>query len=206
MVAHRLAPTSGVFDRAYTAIASRRSWSLVIAFWLLTVLPIGAVFADQRDPRLTVLFDRLKTADAVSGPAIEAGIWSIWFATPDKVAADLLDEGVTLMSRRRWGEALQRFDKLVERAPDFAEGWNKRATVYYLLGDLQHSVQDIEQTLVLEPRHFGALSGLGQIYLQRDQPEAALRVFEAALRVNPAMAGLKRQIIELRARIGGRDI
>ncbi len=177
---------------------------LILALALL--LAPWPVQADQRDPALPPLFERLKAADAVDGPLIEDQIWAIWFRHPDRVVASLLDEGVVLMSRRRWAEALDRFDQIVRLAPDFAEGWNKRATAHYLLGDLERSVLDIQRTLALEPRHFGALAGLGQVYLRLDRPAASLQALEAALRINPTMAGVRRLVEELHARIDGSDI
>lgn len=177
---------------------------LILALALLLVP--WPVLADQRDPALAPLFERLKAADAVEGPLIEDQIWAIWFRHPDRVVASLLDEGVVLMSRRRWAEALDRFDQIVRLAPDFAEGWNKRATAHYLLGDLERSVLDIQRTLALEPRHFGALAGLGQVYLRLDRPAASLQALEAALRINPTMAGVRRLVEELHARIDGSDI
>ena len=174
---------------------------LALSLTSVTLACIAPAAADQNDPRLDSLFKSLQAADAVNGSVIEANIWAIWSATADETSSRLLDQGITLMSLRRWREALDRFDLLVNRSPAFAEGWNKRATGYFLLGDLEHSVQDIERTLALEPRHFGALSGLGQIYLRRDQPDAALRVLEAALKINPSMVVLKRQVDELRAQL-----
>jgi tetratricopeptide (TPR) repeat protein len=162
--------------------------------------------ADQHDPALPSLFADLQGADAVEARSIEEQIWTAWFRTSDRVSTSLLDEGTVLMSQRRWQEALDRFDQLVVRSPGFAEAWNKRATVHFLLGDLEESVVDIQRTLALEPRHFGALSGLGQIYLQLDQPEAALRAFEAALAIHPNLLGVRHQVEELQAIIDGSDI
>ena len=88
--------------------------------------------------------------------------------------------------------------------PEFAEAWNKRATVLYLMGDYQRSVADVEQTLALEPRHFGALAGLGLINLALDREVAALRAFEAALNIHPQQPGLRAKIKELRTRLGGK--
>ena len=123
----------------------------------------GPGWADQHDPALPSLFAGLKDADAVEARGIEERIWSAWFQTSDRVSASLLDEGTVLMGQRRWQEALDRFDQLVVRSPGFAEAWNKRATIHFLLGDFEEAVLDIQRTLALEPRHFGALSGLGQI-------------------------------------------
>jgi tetratricopeptide (TPR) repeat protein len=175
----------------------------VLAIFLAMAAPASA---DQRDPALDLLFAQLKSADAVRGRGIEERIWTIWSVHPDRVVASLLDEGSSLMSQRRWPDALDRFDQLVRRVPDFAEGWNKRATVAFLMGDLESSVRDIQRTLILEPRHFGALAGLGQIYLRLDQPPAALRAFEAALAINPNMPGVQRLVRDLRATLDGSDI
>ena len=183
----------------------RRIGRLLALLAMLVMAPLDGR-ADQNDPALEPLFTQLKDADAVQGQALEEQIWAIWLQHPDRIAASLLDEGVVLMSRRRWTEALALFDQLVVRAPAFAEAWNKRATVYFLLGDFDRSVQDIQRTLILEPRHFGALAGLGQMYLQLDQPEAALRSFGAALKINPNMPGVQRMAEDLRARLRGSDI
>jgi tetratricopeptide (TPR) repeat protein len=93
---------------------------------------------------------------------------------------------------------------MVERAPEFAEGWNKRATVHFLMGNWQASVRDIRQTLALEPRHFGALFGLGMIYDALEQPEAALRSFEATLALNPHSDSTRQRIEQLREELRGR--
>ena len=95
------------------------------------------------------------------------------------------------------------FDLLVTRAPNFAEAWNKRATLLYLLGDDDGSVADVRRTLVLEPRHFGALSGLGLINARHGRPEAALHSFEAALAIHPFLPGARANVEALRQRLKG---
>ncbi|HET6522704.1 MAG TPA: tetratricopeptide repeat protein [Geminicoccaceae bacterium] len=179
-----------------------------LAFALFLVLGLGAspaARADQTDARLDGLFQRLKaTAEEVEADAIEARIWQIWVRTEETESARLMREGILAMSRQAYADALARFDVLVEHAPAFAEAWNKRATVYYLVGDYAASVGDIMRTLELEPRHFGALSGLGLIYLELDEPAAALRSFEAALAINPHLEGARSRIDELRRRLSGR--
>jgi tetratricopeptide (TPR) repeat protein len=102
--------------------------------------------------------------------------------------------------------ALDYFNRLVTLAPDFAEAWNKRATVYYLMGDYRASVLDIERTLELEPRHFGALSGLGLIYDAIEEPAAALRSFEAAVAINPHLDSTRQRIDALRRQLQGRAL
>jgi tetratricopeptide (TPR) repeat protein len=90
--------------------------------------------------------------------------------------------------------------------PNFAEGWNKRATVYYMMGDFDASVADIQKTLTLEPRHFGALSGLGLIYDALDKPAAAVKVWQKALEINPHMQSIRHRIEEIQAEEKGKGI
>lgn len=177
---------------------------LLIASGLGPVAPAPAR-ADQTDARLDALFQRLKaTTEEAEADGIEARIWQIWVRAGEGESARLMREGILAMSRRAYPEALARFDALVEHAPTFAEAWNKRATVHYLVGDYTASVADIVRTLELEPRHFGALSGLGLIYLELDEPAAALRSFEAALAINPHLEGARQQVEELRRSLSGR--
>jgi tetratricopeptide (TPR) repeat protein len=166
-----------------------------------------AARSDQRDPRLDPLFARLQmTASDAEAHAIEQRIWLIWGESADIRLDSLMEEGVVAMAQRRLQAALERFDRMVEEAPDFAEAWNKRATVHYLLGNYRASVRDIQRTLDLEPRHFGALSGLGLIYDALEQPAAALRSFEAAVAINPHLGSIKARIEQLRRELGGSPI
>jgi tetratricopeptide (TPR) repeat protein len=174
-------------------------WSLALA-----VGCTGPALADQQDLRMEGLFARLQTTS--SRPEAEAAqrqIWLIWTECDDSQADRLMQDGLQAMAARQHGLALQYFDRLVERAPEFAEGWNKRATVHYLMDDYEASVLDIERTLELEPRHFGALSGLGMIYDAIGKPAAALRSFEAAVAINPHLDGTRQRIDELRRQLRG---
>ncbi|WP_191059644.1 tetratricopeptide repeat protein [Geminicoccus harenae] len=173
---------------------------------LPALLATRRALADQHDPALADLFARLRGADAVEAPAIEAQIRAIWYRHPDRIATSLLDEGVVLLSDRQWSAAYRRFDELVQRAPDFAEAWNQRATAAFLLDELDTAVRDIQRTLALEPRHFEALARLGEALLKLGQPEVALRAFEAALAIHPTMANVRRRADEVQARLFGRDI
>ncbi|MDA0341276.1 MAG: tetratricopeptide repeat protein [Proteobacteria bacterium] len=168
----------------------------VIAFGLVWPVSAGA---DQKDPDLDKLFAVLQTSDdptALSNAHEE--IWQRWIDNDVQDFAALMQQGVVLMNRRQLDAALTVFDDLVEIAPGYAEAWNKRATVHFLLGNLADSIADVDATLDLEPRHFGALSGLGQIELQRGDPEAALAAFEAALRVHPYLPGTREIVDRLR--------
>jgi tetratricopeptide (TPR) repeat protein len=100
-------------------------------------------------------------------------------------------------------DALEAFTEVTLRAPDFAEGWNRRATLYYLMGRYQESIADVYETLKLEPRHFGALSGMGLIYTALADEETALIWFEKALEVNPHMAGVRYRVELIKRRLAG---
>lgn len=171
----------------------------------LTLAGAVTARADQSDTRLDPLFARLQTTtDGSEARVLEAMIWSIWSETADPASAALMRDGMLAMSSGAFADALAHFDALVERDPDFAEAWNKRATLHYLLGDYRASVADIVRTLDLEPRHFGALSGLGLIYTALNQGDAALRSFERALELNPHMPGAKANVEQLRRALEGR--
>jgi tetratricopeptide (TPR) repeat protein len=170
---------------------------LVVVAALGLVAPIAA--ADQEDTRLDGLFERLRAApSAREGEQLQTRIWEIWLETDDPHAAKLMRQGIVATDGRHYTRALERFDELVTLAPEYAEAWNRRATVHYLMGDYAASVGDIQQTLALEPRHFGALSGLGMIYDALDREDAALRSFEAALALNPHLGGARERAAEIR--------
>jgi tetratricopeptide (TPR) repeat protein len=175
----------------------------VVAGWLIAGSGEPGV-ADQQDPRLAGLFERLQeTPNATEAQAVEQQIWRLWLESNDAAIDRLMLQGIAAMHAQRYDAALQAFDRMVEQAPGFAEGWNKRATVHYLMGDWQASVVDIQRTLALEPRHFGALFGLGLIYDALEQPEAALRSYEATLELNPHSESTRLRIQELRRQLQG---
>ena len=183
--------------------------AIALAFGLVIGLAPhgGPAAADQDDPRLEALFAHLKAApDARAAQEVEAAIWHIWVQSDDEVIGMLMAQGLAAMTRRDLRAALGKFDQIVKIAPGFAEGWNKRATVYYLLGDFPESLHDIARTLKLEPRHFGALSGRGLVLLELDQPADALESFEAALEVHPRLTGANHNAKALRREIQKHEI
>lgn len=109
---------------------------------------------------------------------------------------------VDAMSSGRYTIALNLLNNLVKKQPDFAEAWNRRATVHYLLGDYEQSLADIEQTLILEPRHFGAISGIGLIMLQVGDNERAIHAFERVLQISPKNMGAAKSIKDLEQKLG----
>ncbi len=115
-------------------------------------------------------------------------------------------EGIVAMGARNYPYSLCAFGLVIEEAPQFAEGLNKRATVYYLMKNYEKSIKDIRQTLALEPRHLGAVSGLGLIYLDLGDGASALEAFQRALKINPYNAGTRIQVEILRRQFGGKAI
>ena len=182
----------------------------VLAGALLAVLLAGGTMqaaADQQDPRLGELFAALAEApDSVTAVPIEGAIWQIWLDGGDSTLNELMVQGIEAMNARRFRDAVGRFTALIHRAPAFAEAWNKRATVYYLMDRLEDSVRDIERTLALEPRHFGAISGMGLIFLQRGDEAGALDAFEKVLEIHPHARGARFYVERLRERLQGKRI
>jgi tetratricopeptide (TPR) repeat protein len=169
----------------------------LLALCLVLAVPHRAA-GDQSDARLADLFERLKApASPGEARAIEAEIWRIWGENDDAEAASMLRQGSAAMTAGDLKAALAVFDAVVRRRPDFAEGWNKRATVYFLLGDFEASVADIAATLRLEPRHFGALSGLGQVELALGRRAPALKALKAALAIDPNLESVRAAVESL---------
>lgn len=156
--------------------------------------------ADQTDPRLDEMFDVLQSGELSFGEAkaLEQRIWGLWLEPGSGSAEVLLKDGMSAMSDRDLQRAEESFTALVELAPDFAEGWNKRATIRYYGGDYAGSIEDIKRTLTLEPRHFGAMSGLGLNYDALGDAEAAAEAYEKALDINPYMPGIAQRLQQLR--------
>jgi tetratricopeptide (TPR) repeat protein len=147
--------------------------------------------ADQNDPRLPELFEQLKAVEnADDAIMFEIRIWDIWGEHPEPEVADMMVIALDELSGNQFGLALQSFTEIIERAPDFSEAWNMRATTHFMLGNYQESEADIMQTLELEPNHFGALSGLGQVYVAMEQYYDAHSALRRALQVNPSMPGV----------------
>ena len=147
--------------------------------------------ADQNDPRLPEFFKQLKTADdAMAAGVIEIKIWEIWNEHSDPEIGKLMFFALDELNGNQYELALQSFTAIINRTPDFSEAGNMRATTHFLLGNYQESEADIMQTLELEPNHFGALSGLGQVYVEMDQYYDARNALLRALQVNPTMPGV----------------
>jgi tetratricopeptide (TPR) repeat protein len=146
-----------------------------------------------------VLVRALRDADTQVRRLAERALWAVWSRSGDATIDHILEIGVAQMREGQIEASVETFSDIIRRRPDFAEGWNKRATAYYLLGDWRRSAADCDEVLKRNPQHFGALSGYGMIWLQLDQPTRALARFEEALAVNPNLDSVQETIDALRA-------
>jgi tetratricopeptide (TPR) repeat protein len=152
---------------------------------------------------LDALFERLKvTGDATEARGIEAEIWRRWLDSGDAEVNRLMSWTIAAMNARAYALALQYLNTIVLTKPDFPEGWNKRATLYWLAGDYERSLADIERTLALEPRHWGALAGRGMILRDRGEYKQAVAAFRAALEIDPNLEDVRVGLRVLEDRLG----
>lgn len=143
----------------------------------------------------------LRDPDPVVRALAEHALWQVWSRSGDSEIDRLFQQGVAQMTQRDGPAAIATFSRIIEKRPEFAEGWNKRATVYFLMGEYEKSLADCDEVVKRNPSHFGALSGYGQIYLQLNQPDRALAYFERALAVNPNLEQVEQVIEELKGRL-----
>ncbi len=156
---------------------------------------------------LDFLFGALKVApDEASAKHVEARIWAQWLQPPSDTAVLLMMRAKAAMDVQQMDVALKLLDALVKLRPDWVEAWNRRATLYYLQNDYGRSLQDIQQVLVREPRHFGALAGLGMIMQDLGDNKRALDAFRQALAINPHMDKVPELVRTLSEKVEGRDI
>jgi tetratricopeptide (TPR) repeat protein len=156
---------------------------------------------------LDFLFGALKAApDEASAKHVEARIWALWLQTPSDTTALLMTRAKAAMDAQKMDVALKLLDAVVKLRPDYVEGWNRRATLYYLKNDYAQSLRDIEQVLIREPRHFGALAGLGMIMQELGDDKRALDAFRKALAVNPHLEKVPDLVKSLSEKVEGRDI
>ena len=154
---------------------------------ILIILFSNFAQADQKDERLIDLFDKLfLSTNNMEASKLLFNIWDIWSIVDNQETQIIFDEANQFMDVGELDNAIKLFTKVVKQSPEFAEGWNKRATVYFLKGELNRSISDIEKTLNLEPRHFGALDGLAEIYLMQDDLVGAAVIYRRILEIIPS--------------------
>jgi tetratricopeptide (TPR) repeat protein len=161
----------------------------------------------DKNKNLDFLFGALKVApDEVSARHVEARIWAAWLQTPSDTVALLMTRSKAALDAHQTEVALKLLDAVIKLRPDYVEAWNRRATLYYLQNDYGRSLADIQQVLVREPRHFGALAGLGMIMQDLGEDKRALEAFRKALDVDPYLEKVPELVKTLTEKVEGRDI
>ena len=150
------------------------------------------------DGATTALVQALRDPDSTVRSEAHDSLWAIWHRSGDPAIDSLLAQGIALMQSGRLPESVAVFTDVIARAPAFAEGWNKRATAYYLMGELDRSLADCEEVVQRNPVHFGALSGFGLIYLQKEDLPKAAEYFEKALAVDPTLIQVEGALEQIR--------
>lgn len=168
---------------------------------------VPAVAAEpSREARLDTLFEALRAeTDSDAASDIENQILDLWLASGSDTVDLLMNWTLGAMERKQYPRALDFLDRIILMEPDYVEGWNKRATVYFLMDDYGKSLVDIGKVLELEPRHFGALSGLGIILRSLGEKERAKAAFRAALDIDPHLKNVREELDTLESETGGRD-
>lgn len=151
------------------------------------------------------LVPRLRDSEADVRAAAQEAMWRIWSRSGDPAIDQLFRQGMAHLQTAAYERALAVFDDIVKRKPAFAEGWNKRATLYFLLGENEKSLLDCDEVLKRNPNHFGALSGAGQIHLKLGHPDQALEFFKRAFQLNPNLESLAPMIELLEEHLRGKS-
>ena len=181
-----------------------RLHNTLVAAVLPLILAVGPAFGQTA--KLDELFGKLKTAEAAEAARIEQEIWIEWSKSGSAAMDLLLERGRQAMAAGDMATAIEHFTALIDHAPDFAEGWNARATAYYQAGQIGPSLADIGKTLQLNPQHFGALSGLAMIFQDLNQPEKALEVWKAVEAIHPHAAGVTDAITQIETDLEGNEL
>jgi len=164
----------------------------VLIFILLICLRVNA---DQKDPILNGLFIELQSKNnQYNYEALIGRIWDIWLKPEDIMIDRDFQIGLSLMKKFQYKQSIIFFSRVIEKNPNFAEAWNKRATAYYLIRDYEKSISDINYTLILEPRHFGAMDGLGMIFIKSKRYSQALEIYREILKILPYSVDVKNKI------------
>ena len=167
--------------------------TIIIIFLSTTTLS-----ANDRDTELNKLFLELKKNIPSLSPGIAQQIWMLWSTHPtDQKLTSLLDEGSRLVQDQKLNRAIEVFTEAIELDPNWAEAWNKRATVYYMIGEFEKSQNDIDKVLNLEKRHFGALAGQGLVNIQLKNYEKAILSYQMAEKIYPTMRSPKIMIKQI---------
>ena len=165
---------------------------------IILIFSTTTLSANDRDIELNKLFLELKKDIPSLSPRIAQQIWMLWSTHPtNQKLTSILDEGSRLVQDQQYNRAIDVFTQAIELDPTWAEAWNKRATVYYIVGEFQKSQEDIDKVLELEERHFGALAGQGMVNIQLKNYDKAKRSYQKAQEIYPAMKSSKVMIEQI---------
>jgi len=171
------------------------NYTLIILF----VLNITNLEANDKNKKLDKLFNDLKFKNATLSYEIEQKIWELWSTHPsDKNLTKMLSEGSNLVNKQKFDQAIVVFSKVIDLDPKWAEAWNKRATVLYMVGEFQKSQDDIDKVLEIEERHFGALAGQGLVNIQLENYDKAIMSYQKAHQIYPKMKSPKIMIQKIK--------
>jgi tetratricopeptide (TPR) repeat protein len=175
--------------------------------WAQPPSDLPMVGPDDSVKNLDTLFQALKIApDETTAKAIETRIWALWMVSGSDTCNLLMARVKAATDAQDYDLALKLLDAIIEIKPDYVEAWNQRATIYYLKDDYAHAIADIGQVLAREPRHFGALSGLGTMLQQLGDEKDALAAYRDALKIDPHLEHIPDLVKELTAKVEGRDL
>lgn len=186
--AARSAQDAGAATRE-KAVADLRSRDATTRVRACVVLA-GAGNQSDLPPLLTALHDPAQEVRQ----AAEQAIWRIWSRSGDAATDRVFEAGMAQMEKGDWRAAVETFGQVIRMKPEFAEGWNKRATLYFLLGEDDLSLRDCDEVIRRNPQHFGVLAGYGQLHIRKGDLAGALDYFERALAINPNMDGVRDSI------------
>ena len=174
---------------------------------LITIFVINNSIADDKEVKLNKLFNELKVNNISLSYKVEKKIWKLWstHANDDKLTT-MLAKGSDLVNKQKFNEAIEVFNKVIDLDPKWAEAWNKRATIYYMIGEFQKSQNDIDKVLELEERHFGALVGQGLVNIQLENYEKAIESYQKAQKIYPLMKSPQMMIREIKKLIKKKTI
>jgi tetratricopeptide (TPR) repeat protein len=182
---------------------SKHIVTLVFGLLFSITMQFAPVWAQAQTSNLDDLFAELQKPDLQGWKKVQEKILATWAHSGSDTMDLLLQRGSDALEEGRIEAAIGHFSALIDHAPDFAEGWNARATAFYLAGEYGLSIHDIQQTLALNPRHFGAMAGLGRILEQMQRPEQALIIYRHAFAVHPHMPDVIRAIERLEKQVEG---
>jgi tetratricopeptide (TPR) repeat protein len=192
---------------AWPLAAARSEVTTVPSVGSSDARPVAPAGGDHDEYSLDTLFSALRIApDDASAKAIEDRIWSVWTASGSDTCNLLMSREKAATDAKEYDIAIRLLDSVIALKPDYVEAWNRRATIYYLKQDYPHALADIAEVLAREPRHFGALSGLGLMLQEIGDDKDALEAYRKALAIDPHLENVPETVRTLTDKVEGRDI